>query len=317
MKIVIVGSGAIGSLLGVALAQGGHSVTFVARPDHVAAIRAHGLRVEGNGDGAYRVDAVSVLPSPTTADAAILAVKTFDLGPAAVGLGRALRPPAPILLPQNGLGVERTAENALRLAGWPAPADWIVRAVNTLPATWVAPGVVRTGGRGEILLPAVTGAGPAAGHVALFGELLRSGGISVRSVADLPRELWRKAIVNAAINPLTALRGIPNGRLLEEPWRSEAARLLREAQRAAGAAGFAFSDAESDADLERVVRATASNRSSMLQDLDRERPTEIDAISGEILRTGAVHGIDLPATRAIVAEVMDRVGRFPARPQPS
>ncbi len=317
MKVVVVGAGAIGSILAAKFVEAGHSVTLVARPDHAAVIRANGLRVEGNGEQTYRVDTVAMLPAPTTADATILAVKTFDLAAAASGVGRVLRPPSPILLPQNGLGVERAAEEALTADGWTDSAAWLVRAVNGIPATWVAPGIVRLGGSGEILLPDPAEAGPARAHVERFEELLRSSGIPVRVVRRFARELWRKAIVNAAINPVTAVRGIPNGRLLEEPWRSESVRLLREAERAAATAGINISDAEADADFERVVRATALNRSSMLQDLDLGRPTEIDAISGEILRTAESYGLDLPATRAIVEEVKARAGRVARRPQSS
>jgi 2-dehydropantoate 2-reductase len=121
--------------------------------------------------------------------------------------------------------------------------------------------------------------------------------------------------VNAAINPITADQGIENGALLKEPWRGQAERLLREAQAAARAEGFDFSDEEADRELWRVVRATAQNRSSMLQDLDRGRPTEIEAISGEILAAGGRHGIDLPQTRRALQRIRRREAQGPDRPQ--
>lgn len=238
-------------------------------------------------------------------DAIFLTVKSFDLAAAAAAVARGTRPGTPVLLPQNGLGIEEVAARALRSGGWSDPERVLVRAVNSLPATWVRPGEVRVAGEGEMVLPEARG--PSASSIQVFERLLRDAGIRTRSVPDLRREVWKKAIVNAAVNPVTALHGVVNGRLLDSPYREEAAHLLEEAARAARAVGIEVSDEEARADLDRVVRATAENRSSMLQDLDRGRPTEVDAISGEILRSANGHGLDLLYTRAAVAQIRSRV----------
>ncbi|MGP8078607.1 MAG: ketopantoate reductase family protein [Thermoplasmata archaeon] len=305
MTVVLFGAGAVGSLFGARFAAAGRSVLLIARPDHVAAIRTHGLRVEGVGAGTYRCDAATELPPGLSVELALLTVKTFDLPSAATALGRGI-PPTPVLLPQNGIGLEAIAGSALRSAGWPDPGPWVVRAVHTVPATWVSPGVVRAAGTGEVVLPEPSGGSRADGSADRFVRLFRSAGIPVRTVPSIEREVWRKALVNAAINPVTAIHGVPNGRLVAGPLREEAAVLLREALSVAAAAGFDLAKAEVEAEFERVVRATAENRSSMLQDLDRGRPTEIDAISGEILRLGEARGLDLPSTRSVVARVREQ-----------
>ena len=150
-----------------------------------------------------------------------------------------------------------------------------------------------------------------------FETLFREAGFSVRTVPAIEREVWRKALVNAAINPVTALHGVPNGDLASEPLRSEALALLDEAYRVAETEPFGLSLAEARRDFDQVVRATAENRSSMLQDLDRGRPTEIEAISGEILRLGEARGLRLPATRAIVERVRAVVAGARRTAQPS
>lgn len=311
MRVVVVGAGAVGCVLTALLTDAGHSVALVARGEAVGAIRDRGIRLEGPS-GTRTVRPASVGPLvPGDAELAVLAVKTYSLADAAALLAR--EPPRPVLLPQNGLGIEPIVGAALRHGGWSDPDAHLVRAVNSIPSTWEAPGVVRRGGRGELLLPDPREAGEAAGPVARFLELFERTDLAVRTVAGFAREVWRKAIVNAAINPITALRGVPNGALLEEPARADALRLLHEAGRAARAAGFDLADGELEADFDRVARATATNRSSMLQDLARGRPTEIDAISGAILRTAAAHGIELPATRAVIAAVEARTGR-PSQP---
>ncbi len=303
MKILVVGAGAVGSVLAARLSAAGFPVELVARREHVAAIRARGLRIEGTSDGTFHPTALADLAEATSPEAILLTVKTFDLPTAVALLGRRFPRLVPTLLPQNGLNVEPSVERDLRAASGADPLPALVRAVNSIPATLVGPGVVRQNGRGELVLRDPARGGPAAVATATFRDLIERAGVAVRLVADLERELWRKALVNAAINPVTAIHRVRNGRLLESPYRELAQTLLREAERAAAAAGFEFTDEEADRELERVVRATAENRSSMLQDRDRGRPTEVDAISGEILRTATAHGFDLPATRAVVAEL--------------
>lgn len=309
MTVVVFGGGAVGSLLAARLEVGGIPTVLVARPDHVRAIRAHGLRVDGAAGDPVPIDAVDHLPGSIEAEAVLVTVKTFDLPVALDSIGHGLRP-APLLLLQNGIGFETAAISALAAAGWPAPADRVVRAVHSLPATWVAPGIVRAAGSGEVVLPSPAARPAVAGAIDRFAALFRTAGIPVRLADDFDREVWRKLLVNAAINPVTAAHGVPNGRLRDGPLRAEAERLLAEALAVARAAGIAIAPRDAEADLDRVVRATAANRSSMLQDIDRGRPTEIDAISGEIVRIGERTGIALPATRAAIAAVRTKaVGR--------
>lgn len=317
MRILVVGAGAVGSLFAARLSASGESVELTGRAEHVRAIQARGLRVEGTGAGTFRPQAIPDLRSASTPEAILLTVKSFDLAAAAAALAARFPQMVPTLLPQNGLNVERAVVGPLRAVTHTDPTPWLVRSVNSVPATLVGPGVVRQAGDGEVVLLDPAAGGPSSRATAVFEGLFERAGIPVRLVQDLERELWRKALVNAAINPVTALHRVPNGRLQEEPYRTEAETLLREAQRAARAAGFVFSDAEADHDLDRVVRATAENRSSMLQDRDRGRPTEIDAISGEILRTASAHGIDLPATRSVVDRLRGGTVEPGRRAQPS
>ncbi len=314
MRVVILGAGATGSLFGARLASAGHHVTLVGRPDHVHAIRSRGLRIVGTGPGTFSVDVAEDLQPARLADAVLLTVKSFDLAMAAEGLARSA-PPRPTLLTQNGLGIETIAWGALARGGWFAPERTVVRAIHSVPATWVAPGIVRAAGAGEVVLPSPAAGEPEAPPVALFADLLRSGGFSVRTVGSFVEQVWRKAIVNAAINPVTALHGAPNGALLRPPLRAEALELLREAVAAAQADGMTIPEREAIAEFERIGRATADNRSSMLQDLERGRPTEVDALLGELVRRAERHGIDLPTMRRTISAIEARRSSSPPRPQ--
>lgn len=308
MRVVVLGAGAIGCLLAARLHRARHEVLLVGREADVVAIRLHGVRVEGPDGGAYDVPAVDALTAGLSTEALLLAVKTPDLNAAGEEIARRLDPIPPILVLQNGLDVELDLLRALEAAGGSTVPGTVTRAVNSIPATRLGPGQVRPAGTGEILLerPDVPGARAAADR---FDELLRSAKIPVRRVPEIAREVWRKLIVNAAINPVTADHRIPNGQLARDPWRGQAEALLAEARSVAAAEGFAFAAAELEADLWRIVRATAANRSSMLQDLDRGRPTEIEAISGAVLRRGAAHGLALPATERAYERIRRRAGR--------
>jgi len=316
VKILVVGAGAVGSLLGAALQEGGNSVTLVGRAEHMAAVREHGLRISGPRPRVVRLEAVASVAPGTESEVVLVTTKTFDLVRATTELARTLSP-RPALFLQNGLGILPAARNALAAGGWNDPAAYAVQGVNSIPATYVGLGEVRETGLGEVLLPVPGEAGPAAGAARLFRMVLDGARVPVEAVPEFEREVWRKALVNAAINPVTAARGVTNGELLSEPRRTEALQLLGEALAVARSAGFDFTSEEVTRDFERIARATASNRSSMLQDLDRGRPTEIDAISGEILREATRHGLDLPATRAIVAEITARASRAAPGAQPS
>jgi 2-dehydropantoate 2-reductase len=312
VRVVVLGAGAVGSLLGARLSGAGHHVVLVGRSDHLEAIRAHGLRIEGTDPGTFRVEGAPDARAAQTADVVLLTVKSFDLAEAAGALGRAA-PPRPTLLPQNGLGIEAIALRALADAGWAHPEREVVRAIHSIPATWVAPGVVRAAGNGEFILPDPSHGEPDVPPVGRFVELLRSTGYPVRTVATFPEQVWRKAIVNAAINPVTALHGVVNGALLEGPLRLEALALLREAVRSAAEEGVRVPEKEAVEEFERIARATAGNRSSMLQDLERGRPTELDAILGEIERRARSHGVDLPVTHAAIAALEARRAQLAPR----
>ena len=302
MRIVIFGAGAVGSLFGARLAREGTDVLLVGRSAPMAAIRDHGLTVEGVQPGTFHLNAVDRLPPGANADGVLLTVKAYDLPEAAQRVASGLPGPFPILALQNGLGIESALAHALADAGWIRPTDWIVRGLNSVPATWVAPGRVRQAGEGEVVLADV-GEGQ---HAGMFVTLLSEAGIPARQSSEVAREVWRKALVNAAINPVTADHGVPNGQLLQEPWRGQALALLREALTAARAEGFEFTEEEAEQELWRVVKATANNRSSMLQDLEAGRRTEVEAISGAILEHGRHHNLPMPATERITGRIHDK-----------
>jgi 2-dehydropantoate 2-reductase len=186
---------------------------------------------------------------------------------------------------QNGLGnLERMRE---------ALGDRAALGVTTTGATLLGPGRVRVGGRGAIhLVPSP--------ELAPIIQLLQRAGFQVEAAEDLEAMLWGKLVVNAAINPLTGLLGIPNGELLERPDACSLMRALAEETAQVGRArGVALAMQDPYQVACEVAERTADNHSSMLQDVQRGAPTEIDAICGAIAREGERLNVPTPVNRTL------------------
>ena len=130
--------------------------------------------------------------------------------------------------------------------------------------------------------------------------LLQRAGFVVEIVPQADDLLWSKLVINAAINPLSALMRVPNGELLKRPSaRALMADAAREAAAVASALGQRLTYADPVAEAEDVARRTAVNHSSMYQDVQRGAPTEIDAICGAIVAAGERHGVSTPVNRTL------------------
>jgi 2-dehydropantoate 2-reductase len=131
-------------------------------------------------------------------------------------------------------------------------------------------------------------------------ELLTAAGLSTTVVRDIEERVWEKAIINAAINPLTALWRVPNGQLLNTPEQREVAgRLAHEAHAVAIAKGMHLVFDDPMAAVAAICNVSATNRSSMLQDVERGRPTEIDSINGVIVNEGRRLGVATPYSEMV------------------
>lgn len=287
MRALVMGAGSIGSLFAGFLARQGWRVAMVARRAHVEAVRAGGLRVEGPL-GSFKAeveayeDAGQVGEAP---DVVLITVKAYDTWQAASQVRHLVERGAVPLCLQNGLGVEEEASRALGAA--------VFRAVTNNGAMLSEPGLVRHTGIGETLI--------SKGHPALeeLAEALSASGLPARTVSNMEEVVWLKTLVNAGINPLGALTGLRNGELLEVGWLRELMRrVVEEGWEVALRRGVRLSEDPVEATF-RVARATANNKNSMLQDLERGRRTEVDYINGAIVREAEGLGVEAPLNRAL------------------
>ncbi|HRJ76038.1 MAG TPA: ketopantoate reductase C-terminal domain-containing protein, partial [Anaerolineales bacterium] len=129
--------------------------------------------------------------------------------------------------------------------------------------------------------------------------MLKSAKFNLQIVDDAESLVWGKLVINAAINPLTALLQVPNGELLSHPKaRKMMGALAEETAEVAEAEHVHLPFENPVVAAEDVARKTAQNKSSMFQDVLRGAPTEIDAICGAIMKRGQKHGIKTPYNKA-------------------
>ena len=310
--VLVAGAGALGSVVGGLLAARGRSVTLLGRGEHLEAVGRTGLRLEGLfGDHLVRdlscVTDATALHGPFST--VLLTVKSWDTEAMARAVAPHLASDGHVVSMQNGLGnLERVAD---------VVGDARVLGARVIFGTEVvAPGRVRVTVEAAPVL--VGSPDPSdGGRVAVaarWAEELAAAGIAAASTMALLAELWAKVFYNAALNPLGALLRVPYGWLPEDP---DACAIMDdaigEAFAVAPAAGvhLAWPDAAAYRSLfyGRLVPATARHRSSMLQDLERGRPTEIDAINGYVASRGGALGVPTPVNATLTRMIRARVRR--------
>ena len=294
VEILVFGAGAMGSFIGGLLSRR-HKVVLVGRSEHVDAVRAHGLRITGKTSVVAKPDASTTVPQNARPDWVFVTTKAYDTANAMLALQR-LADRSTFVTLQNGLGNAETIAKAARR---------VVAGTTSIGVTYVGPGEIRHAGVGDTVLGAWSQVDEA--DLVRLRDLLADVGIVAQVTSDVRTELWSKLVVNASINPLAAVAGVPNGRLVRDK------RLLvvlesvcREAASVAKAEGAGVDAEEIRHRTVLIAKRTAANRGSMLQDLDRRHQTEIDAITGPIVRAAARHRIPVPLNQALYAVVRAR-----------
>jgi len=293
MNVVVVGPGAIGCLFGARLALSGNEVFMLDRDaSRAALIEDDGLVVDGMRRLTVEVRAGAEPAHAPAATLALVCVKSYDTPSAAEAVAGLPGRPYVLTL-QNGLG------NAEELARAVGPSRVGV-AATSCGATKLGPGRIRQAGEGPTELAPWSAEGEAGARLA--ADALRGAGFDVYISADPMAVLWRKLVVNAAVNGPSAIAGVPNGKLATlDHYRVLLLSCAREAAAVAEAAGVHIDDPEGA--VLSVCEDTADNVSSMLQDVRRGARTEVDAIYGAVVRRGAELGVETPVTEEMLRAV--------------
>lgn len=287
-NILIVGTGALATLFAARLSQAGYSVSLLGTwKEGIDALRTNGARlIDASGtEHQFEVQASDDPGEYIGTRFALVLVKAWQTERAAAQLKECLADDGLAITLQNGLGNYETLVKALG-------GNRVALGTITIGATLLGPGLVKAAGDGNISMERKPMLDP-------IEAALRSAKFNVQIVEDARSILWGKLVINAAINPLTALLRVPNGELLKRASARDIMEALAcEVAQVAKAEGIELPFSDPVVAAEDVARKTAVNRSSMLQDVLRNAPTEIDAICGAVVKTAQKHGIDVPANWA-------------------
>ena len=269
------------------------------REEHAAALNEHGLRVSGRHDFTARVRAATTAPELPAAELAIVATKTTELDAAASKLAGHW-PGAAIMTVQNGLG----AEDVVRSHG-----DWsLVSAVTFMSGTRHADTHV------EYILDTETWLGPHGDTsqtlVEEIAALLVESGLRAKVFDDLRPAQWSKLIFNSTVNSVAALTSLPHDPHFAETGRTEdlghlVRELMDEGKRVAEAAGIELHEDPWEMNV-LATRRGSRHYPSMLEDVEARRPTEVDQITGALVREAARVGVEVPLQTAMYRLVKAR-----------
>jgi len=298
-RVCVVGAGVIGSLFAAHLARVGEVSLLCRRTEHAEALRRDGLRVSGRHDFHVAVDA-AVSPGDLAEPwLVIVATKAAGLEPAARALAGHW-PNAAVMTVLNGLGAERVVRGH---GEWP-----LISAVTFMSGTRHADTHV------EYILDTETWLGPWEGTpVALVQrahDAIVAGGLKAEALPDLRPAQWSKLIFNATVNGVAALTGLRHDHHFAEGALGELVHgLVDEGKSVARAAGVPLHDDPWEMNLLATKRGHA-HYPSMLEDVDRGRPTEVELINGSLVREAREHGVPVPLHDALYALVRGREAAY-------
>jgi 2-dehydropantoate 2-reductase len=316
MRVLIAGAGALGSVFGGFLRRAGDDVTLLGRAAHLDAVARDGLRLDGLW-GEHVVRGFTCAGDPAALrgpfDAILLPVKSYHTEEVARAVAPLLATDGVAISLQNGLGNVETLEA-------------VVGAPRALGARVIFGATIPAPGRARVTVfadPTAIGALLAGAHPArdaaarAWAARIDAAGVPAVYTDALPTLLWAKVFYNAALNPLGALLDLHYGAL---PEHAESRALMDaaidEAVAVAAAEGVPLPWPDAAAYREefhrRLVPATSHHRSSMLQDLERGRRTEIDAINGAVWQRGEARGVATPIN-ATLTRLLRTVERRPRR----
>jgi 3-methyl-2-oxobutanoate hydroxymethyltransferase len=304
-RVAVIGGGSLGSFVAAQLAANADiDVALLTKyREHADLIEGDGLRLV-DLQGATTKRNVRVFGSADAmgpADIVIVAVKSAETDAAMAAAARIAGADGIVVSMQNGFGVR---ERMLATLG-DAFAPRVAQAVTTVGALLERPGVVKQTGAGDVRMALPPNAAGGERWTQLASLFSQAGmPTTVLPSSALSAVVWRKAIVNCAINPLTALFRVPNGALVENAhFRALLTSAVAEAVAVAQAEGIAMSVEDALTATLDVCRATATNRSSMLRDVTRGVPTEAAQLNAVLVQLAAARGIAVP-THAFLTEAM-------------
>lgn len=299
MRFLIFGVGGVGGFFGAKLAKAGLDVWFLARGNHLKAMKAHGLRVRSS-EGNFTIPPGKMTDDSTkvgTPDVVLLCVKTYDLEAAARQLSPILSEHSVIISLENGLDAESVIQDNIK-------AGTVFGGVAYIYANITAPGVIT-----EWSGPKKIAFGPLDGIITKRAEeihnTIANAGINVELSADIKTVLWKKFIFIAAGGGVVTAARLPLANVLAvEESRALFQDAMKEAIAIARAKGITIEPDFVEKQLESLKKFDNTAYTSMYHDLVNGKPLELEALSGTIVRYGRELSIPTPINRAVYATLL-------------
>jgi 2-dehydropantoate 2-reductase len=299
MRIAVIGAGGIGAIYGAALAKAGADVTFVARGAHVAAMREHGLKIEGDRgethiQPAQATDDIAEIAAGGPVDCVLSCVKLWDVESAGAQLRPIVGPDTAVVPLQNGVDAH---ERLIGVLGREA----VMGGTAFVTGSIVAPGVVRqTGTYCQMTF------GELDGRISRRGERLRdqcaAAGIDGVLSPDIMVPLWQKFLVLVPLANVNGLTRLPLGRYRADPdtWALVEAS-ARETEAVGRAEGVALPADAAEHALATIRSMPDHHMTSMGNDLLRGNRLELPWFAGKVAELGRKHGIPTPTNDFVYA----------------
>jgi 2-dehydropantoate 2-reductase len=298
VNFLVIGAGGVGGFFGGLLHQSGHHVQFLARGKHLAAIRDSGLRVESPAQ-TFTVPANCFFDtaSNAAADVVLFCVKSYDTEQAARSIQPATPPGSIIISLQNGLENEASIQRLL-------PQSRVLGGVAYVASLISSPGVVtETGGPRKIVFGSVDGKSDERLEEIL--ATFKRAGIHAELSQNILAELWRKFVFITAVGGMTAVTRLNLGELLaSEESRLQLQTAMNESASVATAKGIQLPANLTDHFMETIARFKPDTYSSLHFDLTHEKPLEIDALSGAVVKFGKEVGVPTPLHELIYSSLI-------------
>lgn len=337
MKVCILGAGAVGALIGARMARAGHDVSVIARGATLDSIRRHGLRVlerdprqaagapQPEAGWSARVQADEDAHALGPQDLVVVAVKAPALQAASRHMAPLLGPATAVLPAMNGVpwwffDVPGVPFSGLRLdsvdpggaIAAAIPGDRVLGGVVHWASDCPEPGVVRRNFGNRIIVGEPGGQRTA--RLSRVAGALTEAGFEVHASTELRREVWFKLWGNMTMNPLSAITGSTVDRIIDDPLL---VRFCVDCMREAAAIGERIGCPISQTAHERIeiARSLGPFKTSMLQDVEAQRPVEIDALLTAVSEIGRHAGVQAPSVDTLlgIARLHARVrGLYPA-----
>lgn len=298
MRIAVFGTGGVGGFFGGRLAQAGEDVTFIARGEHLRAIKASGLKVESpSGDFVVSpAKATDDVKEAGEVELVIVGVKAWQVPEAAHAMKPLVAAGTTVLPLQNG--VDAVSQLVAELG-----ADKVIGGLCRIVSFVVEPGRIRHAG----LTPSVIIGeldNRRTPRIDAIEQVFKSAGVEISVASDIQVALWTKFLFIASFSGIGAVANAPAGVVRSDPkWRSQLLKAMEEIYTLAHARGIKLPPDSVDKVMANVDRLPEDATSSMQRDIAARKPSELESQNGAVVRMAHEAGVDVP-THELIYETL-------------